>query len=164
MNIGKEKQDKTKMDCKDVEIDHWELEKEEDDANNTVLKDVYKGKMKIDSVEEYEYLGNILCHDGSHSKTIQDRIRKSHGIIKDILQVLNGIFLGNYYISALILMRNSMINSVLTYNLEVIPNLSQKNVKDLEKVDLQLLRKATLVSSKSARILLLSEMGLLLVE
>ena len=57
-----------------------------------------------------------------------------------------------------------MINSVLTYNLEVISNLSKKEVKELDKVDMYLLRRATMTSSKSARILLLAEMGLLSVE
>ena len=57
-----------------------------------------------------------------------------------------------------------MINSVLTYILEVIPNLTKKDVNDLDKVDLLLLRKATMTSSKSSQVLLLAEMGLLPVE
>ena len=57
-----------------------------------------------------------------------------------------------------------MVNSVLTYNLEVVPNLTKKDLNDLDKVDLLLLRRATMTTSKSSRVLLLAEMGLLSVE
>ena len=54
--------------------------------------------------------------------------------------------------------------SVLTYNIEVIHNISSKEIKSLDKIDLQLLRQSLMLSSKSARSLILLELQLVSVE
>ena len=52
----------------------------------------------------------------------------------------------------------------MTYNVEVLHNISDQEIKTLDKVDLQLLRQSMLLSSKSARSLILLEFGLVPVD
>ena len=61
-------------------------------------------------------------------------------------------------------MRNSKLMSILTYNVEVLYNISDREVKLLDKVDLQLLRQSLMLSSKSARSLILLELNFVPVE
>ena len=58
------------------------------------------------------------------------------------------------------LLRESMFLSVVTNNLEASPNLAQKDLKPLEDLDQYLLRKCTMTSSKSCRVLMLLELGI----
>ena len=53
-----------------------------------------------------------------------------------------------------------MFMSVVTHNLEVSFRLTDKDIKPLEDLDQQLLRKCTMTSAKSSRILTLMELGL----
>ena len=124
-----------------------------------MLEDVYKGKVKIKEVEEYEYLGNILAADGSHTKTIKARVNKGNGIIRDIKEILEGTFFGPFHVEALILLRNSMLTTVLTYNLEVISSISKKDMKMMDDLDLFLLRSSLSLSSKCSRTLIHGELG-----
>ena len=55
--------------------------------------------------------------DGTNTETIKDRVAKAQGNVKDILYILENVSFGEYYIEAFKLLRNNMINSILTYNL-----------------------------------------------
>ena len=84
--------------------------------------------------------------------------------MRDIRQILEGVYFGNYFIDALLMLRNSMLLSVLTYNLEVSINLTKKDLKQLDEVDCFLLKKMLNLSSKSSRTLLHGELGIVSVE
>ena len=149
--------------CKDLFVDSWSVVKEETDKG-VILKDVYNGKHKVKNVESYEYLGNIIQKEGSNKETIKERAAKGQGAIRDIHQILEKCLFGDYHIEALKTLRNAKLMSVLTYNTEVLHNFSDKEVKMLDRVDLQLLRKTMMLSSKSTRSLILLELGLVSVE
>ena len=106
-------------------------------------------------------MGNIIESTGSNNETIAERVNKSHGIVRDIGQIMEGCFFGDHSVEALKLMRNSKLVSVLTYNLEVIHNIDNTDIQRLDKVDLILLRNTMMISSKSARCLILLELGLI---
>ena len=57
-----------------------------------------------------------------------------------------------------------MVNSILTYNIEVLHNINKREIQSLDKIDLYLIRRSMCVSSKSSRSLLLLELGLTSVE
>ena len=149
--------------CKDLHIDSWSLVTHKS-GTNISMKDKYEGKLKVKTVKKYEYLGNIIEEDGSNKETINERVAKGLGVIRDVDQILEGCSFGDYFMEALTIMRDSKLLSVLTYNLEVIPNITAKEIKKLDKVDLQLLRKTMMLSSKSSRSLLLLELGMVPVE
>ena len=162
MHIGKKKKG-TQIKCEDIFIDKWIESKVECDGEVKV-KDVYVGKARIKDVDEYEYLGNVISADGKNEKNIKNRVSKGFGAVRDIRQILEGIYFGNFFIEALLMLRNSMLLSVLTYNLEVSMNLTKKDLKQLDEVDCFLLKKTLNISSKASRTLIHGELGIISVE
>ena len=116
---------KEQNECEAVFIDEWSVKKVKEGSKN-VLRDQYEGKSLIKTVNEYTYLGDKILPDGSNRMTINDRISKGKGIARDILQVLEGTYFGEHHFEAFTVLRNSMLYSVLTYNLEVSHNLFKK--------------------------------------
>ena len=123
------------------------------------LEDAYVGKRNIKTVESHTYLGEIVSHDLSNRKNIMSKAAKGKAVVRDILQILEGVYFGEHYFEALKLLRESMLISVLTSNLEVSFNLSTKDLQLLIDVENQLLRAALKTSAKSSRVLLLLEIG-----
>ena len=105
--------------CDDLFIDNWSVIVKKREGQNSELVDVYNQQVVIQSVESMDYLGDIVSSDASHRLNIQARVSKGQGIITDIMQIMQGIFFGEYLFEAFILMRNSLFLSVITNNLEV---------------------------------------------
>ena len=150
--------------CKDLKIDCWGTRRVVDEHSNVRLEDEYEGQSNIRTVESHLYLGNIVCSTGSNHLTIKDRVSKGQGAVRDILHILEGTYFGECYFEALKLLRNTMVTSILTYNIEVLFNLTKIDIKSLDKIDLFLLRKAMMTSSKVSRCLVLLELGFMSVE
>jgi len=157
------KNDKPK-ECEELKIDLWNVEKLKDGSGKTYLEDKYKGKAPVKTVSTYTYLGDKVHFTGSNKFTINDRVSKAKGFSRDIKQVLEGTFFGEHHFEAFKVLRNSMLYSVLTYNLEIAYNLSKTDIRDLDKVDLSLMRNVLMTSSKVSRCLILLELGFLSVE
>ena len=149
--------------CKPVHIDEWE-ECKLKRGSKIILKDSYVGKTPIRTVNKHVYLGDVVTNDASNRDNVLAKASKGKGIVKDILHILSDMYLGEHYIEALKTMREAMLISVLTNNLEVSLNMTAKDFKILDDVDLLLLRGAFCVSSKSSRCLLFLELGVESVE
>ena len=91
--------------------------------------------------------------------TVLSRAAKGQGIIRDINNILRGTYFGAHYFVALKLLRESMLMSVITNNLEVSFNLTTKEYKILHDLDMQLLRGCLLLGAKTPQCLILLELG-----
>lgn len=149
--------------CESIAIDGWKEETYEEDSKHKV-RDVHMGETEIETVSHHLYLGSVIQEDGSNMLTIRARAAKGRGILRDIVHILEGTFFGSSYFEALKLLRESMLMSVITHNLEVSFNLTARDLKILHDIDIQLLRGCLKVGSKSSHCLLLLELGLLSVE
>ena len=49
----------------------------------------------MSSVDQQKYLGDLVHKSGKIKETVKDRVRKGHGIISEIMSILNNIPLGN---------------------------------------------------------------------
>ena len=161
MHIKSKNQKENK--CESLTIDLWREEKVKV-GDKSVLEDKHKGKIAIKKVTEYKYLGASILPDGSNKSTIADRATKGKGFSRDIVHVLEGTFFGQHYFEAFKLLRDTMVYSVLTYNLEVAYNLTKSDLKILDKIDLHLIGQVLMTSSKVSRCLVLLELGLMPVE
>ena len=149
--------------CKSVYIDEWKVEKEKN-GSKIKLKDSHVGKAELKTVTSHLYLGDLVKSDGSNKDNVLAKAAKGRAVARDIIHILNNLHLREFYFDALKLMRESMLISVLTNNLEVSLNMTASEIKILDDVDLMLLRGAMQTSSKSSRCLLLLELGLVSVE
>ena len=92
-------------------------------------------------VSEDTYLGDIISSDGTNTKNINNRVCKGNGKINDIMDMLEASPLGGqYFKTALLLRESTFINSILT-NSDVWVGLKKEEIKQLEDLDLILLRK-----------------------
>ena len=96
----------------------------------------------METVLTDKYLGDFLSSNGTNDATLRDRKGKAIGCLNNILSILDTISFGHNYFNILILLRESMfINCILT-NSEVWYGLKENDLKELEKIDRTLLRKA----------------------
>ena len=96
---------------------------------------------EMESVKYDTYLGDIISADGKNTRNIQHRISKGVGKITQILNILNTICLGKYYMETAILLRESIfLNGILT-NAEVWYSITKEEIKQFEDLDLTLMRK-----------------------
>ena len=91
-------------------------------------------------VKEDTYLGDIISADGKNESNIKNRIGKGLGKINDIMTMLEKVTLGEHYFStAMVLRESSFLNSVLG-SAECWYNFNKEDIKQLEDLDLSLLR------------------------
>ena len=92
-------------------------------------------------VSEDTYLGDIISQDGKNTKNVNNRVAKGLGIINDIMNILEKVSHGQHYFKMALHLRESLfLNGILT-NAEIWYGLSKSEMKQLEDLDLNLLRK-----------------------
>ena len=159
MHVKTKHSRRTIEECENLEIEEWKEETYEEN-NKLKKRDVFAGSLPIRTVSDHLYLGDIIQSCGSNQMNCQARAAKGQGIVRDIIHILDGTFFGSHYFEAMKLMRESMLLSMLTHNLEVSFNLKPKDYKILSDVDMQLLRSCLMTGAKSSHCLLLLELGL----
>ena len=60
------------------------------------LTDDFAGEEEMESKKDERYLGDIIATDGRNIKNIEARVKKGIGIVKNILDMLEGIPFGKF--------------------------------------------------------------------
>ena len=90
--------------------------------------------------EQEKYLGDMIHQNGKQHATIVDRISKGYGILANITAILTDIPLGHRRVEIGLELRQALwINGIL-HNSEVWQDLTEKDKKDIEKIDHDILR------------------------
>ena len=144
--------------CSEIYIDKWTYKNFENNGEN-ISKDIYEGVSPISSVSMQEYLGICISKDGKNTLTINAKVAKGQGIINDIFSILESVYFGDYYFEAAILLRNSLLLSVILHNTEILYNLTNYDIKRLEDLDYQVIRRCLGTTSKCSKAILLLEIG-----
>ena len=141
-------------------VDNWEVKKiceEKTGVDN--LKDVCSGDILVERADTDTYLGDIISKDGKNTKNIMARKAKGHGIVKQILDMLEGICFGPYEIEVALFLRSSLLlNGILT-NSEVGYGSTLEEIKHLEQIDEILIRKVLETPSSSPKCMVYLETG-----
>ena len=95
---------------------------------------------KMSRVTEATYLGDVISSDGKNQKNISNRIGKGLGKISVIMNMLEKIPLGKEYFKIALILRESNFLSSLLTNSGVWYGVSKHDIKQLEDLDLSLLR------------------------
>ena len=85
--------------------------------------------------QEQTYLGDVISDDGKHNKNVQARSNKGLGIITQIKQILDSIVYGKHHFEVAMVLRESLFLSSLLLNSEAWVNLSDRDIRTLEKTD-----------------------------
>ena len=96
--------------CHPIYVDKWTEIDTKDKIGNDITEDICVGKVMMEESEEEKYLGDIITKDGKNLKNIQARVNKGKGIVKRILEILDGIPFGKLYFQVAIILRNSLFS------------------------------------------------------
>ena len=108
---------------------------------NLLCPDLKVHGTEMGLVTDDTYLGDIISHDGTNTKNVQNRVGKGLGIISEVMNILETVSFGQYYFLIAMTLRESMfLNGILT-NCGVWYNLKTSEIEDLEELDRMLLRK-----------------------
>ena len=95
----------------------------------------------MQEVTEAEYLGDILTSDGKNRKNLKKRTSCGIGAVSSILTILNQVSFGKHYVQIGLLLSESLLLNSMLNNVEVWHGFYRGEEKELEGVDLILLRK-----------------------
>ena len=85
--------------------------------------------------QEQTYLGDVISADGKHGKNVKARSNKGLGIITQIAQILDAVLFGKHYFEVAMVLRTSLFLSSLLLNSEAWVNLTDRDIRELEKTD-----------------------------
>jgi hypothetical protein len=128
--------------CKDLYVDGWKTEVETDPVTGKCSQSEHYGGMeKMKVKQEQTYLGDEISADGKHGKNVKARSNKGLGIITQITQILDSVLFGKHYFEVAMVLRASLLLSSLLLNSEAWVNLTDRDIRELEKTDEILLSK-----------------------
>ena len=148
--------------CQTMYVDSWEeVEKQNDKTGKKSIEDICLGEEAMEEKDEEKYLGDIISKDGKNLKNIQERIKKGNGIVKKILDIMDGIPFGKLYFQVAILLRNSLLVSSLLCNSEAWFNVTKPELNLIETVDTMLLRNLLKAPKSTPKEMFHLELGIL---
>ena len=94
----------------DLYVDSWTVDyKENKETEEDDLIEQYAGQIPIGAVDEQSYLGFVLSSHGDNMVNIRHIKNKSIGVIKKIINKLNGLNLKQYYFECALILMNSVL-------------------------------------------------------
>ena len=149
MHVGKRKEN---YKCSPVFLDSWtSKEIENEKTGNIELHEEYSGKMKIQEVTEFKYLGNIITSEGTNMMDLQGKYNRGIGTINKIDTILETIYFGDFHFEVGKNMIESMLLGTILNNIEVAYNLTMVEIEKLERCHEISIRKLLSLPSKTSR-------------
>ena len=111
------------------------------------------------SVHSEKYLGDYITSSGNNKDTINHRVSLGNGALAQIRSILENISLGRHYFKTAFLLRESIFLNGMLFSSESWYGVTEEEVSQLEKLDIQLLRYIFEVPSSAPVISLYLESG-----
>ena len=118
-----------------LEVDTWDISY--DEKENMI--ETEGPKVKMIKVNQLKYLGFVISEDASNVPNISEKKKKSIGIIRSIMNTIKG--LGTYTIKNGVIYLNSLLRGSILYSAETYYNLSERNLRSLESIEEECIRK-----------------------
>ena len=119
-----------------IYVDNWSEEYVEDKITREMeLVKKYEGKVEVEEVKQQKYLGFVLSSVGNNSANIQAVENKSVGVIRTIMTKLDKLKLRQYYFECSKIFMNVILRGSLLYAGECYSNLSENNLRRIERIE-----------------------------
>ena len=120
----------------------WNVEyKMDDETSNYVLEESYNGKVQIEKTENQKYLGFFLSSKGNNMVNIKEMEKKSIWVSQRILNRLQSLNLKQYYFQCGLMFLNIILRSSILYAAETYYNLKENELRALERIEENFIRK-----------------------
>ena len=128
--------------CATLSVDEWNISHKHDIAKNeNTLVEKYMGQVNMQKTNTCKYLGFVLSDKGDNTVNIHAIRNKSIWIVRKILTRLDALHLQNYYFECSIIFLNVFIRSSILYACETYYDLSETQIRILERIEEGFLRK-----------------------
>ena len=125
-----------------LSVDKWNMRYEENMNNKeTELIEQYEGRTQLEQTEKQKYLGFLLSSKGDNMINIQNLKNKSIGIIRKLFNKLESLRLRKYYFECGIIFLNAILRPSILYASETYYCLSEHQIRQIERIEEQFLRK-----------------------
>ena len=156
LHIGKDKSL-----CQDLFIDKWKLEPKKDILTSVCdYEDIEDDEVQMKKTNDTKYLGETISVDSSNTKNITERVRRGINAGKTIIQILDENTFGKYETEVFLVLRAALMLSTMLTNAECWYNLTIKNIENLEAADERIIREKYSLHSKTSKIFLYLELGI----
>ena len=140
MIIGRNAREQELMGITSLTVDKWDVSHERGKSESTLIEK-YAGEDIMEETKAYKYLGFVLSSKGDNFVNINEMRKKSIWIIRKIFTRLDGLHLKNYYFECGIMFLNMVLRSSILYASETYYNLTESQVRTLERIEEGYLRK-----------------------
>ena len=142
MLINKKKSAKTELNIGALTVDMWSVNY----THNTVtgkntLVEKYDGQVEMEHTNTHKYLGFVLSDTGDNLVNIGEMKKKSIWVIRKIFIRLEGLHLQKYYFECGIIFLNVLLRISILYACETYYNLTETQIRQLERIEEGYLRK-----------------------
>ena len=114
---------------------------EESSTGEAILTEHYLGQSEIESTKSQKYLGFVLSSTGDNMANINAIKKKAIGVVKTALNKLNSLNLKFYYFECSTILLNVLVRSSISYESELYYQLKENEVRQLERIEEQFMRK-----------------------
>ena len=105
------------------------------------MKEHFVGQTKIENIQNQKYLGFVLSSTGDNMANINAIKKKSIGLVKAAINKLNSLNLKYYYFECSVIILTVMLRSSILYASELYYDLKEKEIRQLERIEEQFMRK-----------------------
>ena len=141
-------------------VDSWSEEYVQNkETGETELVEQYLGEVPIGQVKEYKYLGFVISCQGNNMANINAVKKKSIGVIRSIMQKLDALKLQTYYFECALIFMNVMLRGSILYASETYYNLTESQLRNIERIEEGYLRQILNTTRGSPIIQLYLETG-----
>ena len=122
-------------------VDQWSVEHlQENNSEETCLKETFIGKIEMGQCDEQKYLGFVISNSNNNMANIKSVRNKSFGIIRTIFEKLKALNLRKYYFECGMIFLNVMLRSSILYGSETYYNLKENELRTLERIEENFMR------------------------
>ena len=123
----------------DLSVDNWIIERQDEEAEH--ITETFVGKTTIEQTDKQKYLGFYLSNKGDNMINIKEMQRRSIWVTTKIFNRLNSLNLNQYYFECALIFLNVILRSTILYASETYYNINENELRILERIEEQFLRK-----------------------
>ena len=123
----------------DLSVDNWIIERQDKEAEH--ITETFVGKTTIEQTDKQKYLGFYLSNKGDNMINIKEMQRRSIWVTTKIFNRLNSLNLNQYYFECALIFLNVILRSTILYASETYYNINENELRILERIEEQFLRK-----------------------
>ena len=144
----------------DIMVDSWETKYEDNpETGDLSLVETFCGLSKVERTDKQMYLGFVISSTGDNLANIKQLKKKSIGVIKKIFNRLNSLNLKQYYFDCSMILLNALLRPSILYACETYYNLKEKEIRQIERIEENYLRKVLNTTKGCPIVQMYLEMG-----